>query len=46
MYLFMHLVETFALILYSKVVYKNLVWLTLSVLKSYTTYNELFNTWW
>ena len=32
-YLYIHLIETFALILHSKIVFKNLFWLTLSIIK-------------
>ena len=36
-YLYIHLVETFALILHSKIVFKKLSWLKLSVLKEYVS---------
>ena len=36
-FIYIHLVETFALTLHSKIVYKKVFWLKLSILKQYTT---------
>ena len=45
-YLLITLVETFDLIVHSKIVFKKPFWLKLSVLKKYTTCTYPFYTWW